>query len=195
MTGDAISVEKVGEVSGTPGESEKVEANVKLESGDAGKDRSEDQDQDVTQQDQPPSKKSLKRLAKRIEFERVKKLKRATQKQKLKEKRIRAKEDGTLMPITRKLLLKTVAPIDYTADVSRVAIDLSFDEFMTTSEKAKTCKQLLRVYTLNRRAPIPMPLYFCGMKADSEIMQIFEKNDGYQHWDVRMRFNDDLTIN
>lgn len=131
-----------------------------------------------------PSKKYLKKMEKRAKYEDVKKLKRKAEKQKLKLKRLQAKEDGSLMPITRKMLLKTVKPIDFAAESARVAIDLSFDDKMTRSEKTKTCKQLLRVYTLNRRAPQPMPVYFCGMKEGTEQMEIFKRNDGYEHWDV-----------
>lgn len=132
----------------------------------------------------PPSKRYLKKMNKRLQYEDVKKLKRKAEKQKLKLKRLQAKETGELMPITRKVLLKTVQPIDFAAYSARVCIDVSFDDKMTEAEKKKTSKQLLRVYTLNRRAAQPMPVYFCGMKAGTEMMEIFAKNDGYQHWDV-----------
>lgn len=132
-----------------------------------------------------PSKKSLKRMVKRAKYEDIKKLKRKAEKERMKLKRLQAKENGTLMPITRKTLLKTVAPIDFAVPSARVVVDMSFDQHMTTAEKVRTCKQLLRVYTLNRRAPRPMPVYFCGLKQGTEQMEIFKKNDGYQHWDVR----------
>lgn len=133
-----------------------------------------------------PSKKYLKKMAKHAKYEVIKKLKRKAEKEKMKLKRLQARENGTisLMPITRKILLKTVAPIDFDAVSARVVIDCSFDQHMTKDEKTKTCKQLLRVYTLNRRAPRPMPVYFCGLKEGTEMMEIFKKNDGYEHWDV-----------
>lgn len=123
-------------------------------------------------------------MEKRAKYEDIKKLKRKAEKQKLKLKRLQAKETGDLMPIPRKLLIKTVAPVDFAAQSARVCIDVSFDDKMTEAEKRKTSKQLLRVYTLNRRAPKPMPVYFCGMKPDTQMYKIFEKNDGFQHWDV-----------
>lgn len=135
-----------------------------------------------------PSKKYLKKMEKRAKYEDIKKLKRKAEKQKLKLKRLQAKETGDLMPIPRKLLIKTVAPVDFAAQSARVCIDVSFDDKMTEAEKRKTSKQLLRVYTLNRRAPKPMPVYFCGMKPDTEMYKIFEKNDGFQHWDVSKAF-------
>lgn len=131
-----------------------------------------------------PSKKYMKRMEKRAKYEDVKKLKRKAEKERMKLKRLQAKENGTLMPITRKTLLKTVAPINFAAPSARVVVDMGFDQNMTTAEKVRTCKQLLRVYTLNRRAPRPMPVYFCGLKEGTEQMAIFKKNDGYQHWDV-----------
>lgn len=42
----------------------------------------------------------------------------------------------------------------------------------------------MRVYTVNRRSSLPVPLYFAGIQEGSRMMTALEKNDGYQHWDV-----------
>lgn len=131
-----------------------------------------------------PSKKKMKQHEKSLKWEKTKMLKRALEKVKTKNMRMKAFENGLVLPMSRKALKKMIQPIDWEADSCKVAIDLSFDDKMTRSEKSKTSKQLLRVYTLNRRAVKQMPIYFCGMKTGTESRDIFNKNDGYQHWDV-----------
>lgn len=131
-----------------------------------------------------PSKSKMKQHAKSIKWEETKKLKRTLEKLKTKNTRFKAIEAGLVLPVSRKALKKLTQPIDWEADTCKVAIDLSFDLKMTLGEKSKTSKQLLRVYTLNRRAVKQMPVYFCGMKTGTELRTVFNKNDGYQHWDV-----------
>lgn len=63
-----------------------------------------------------------------------------------------------------------------------VTIDLSFDDLMIDKDIAKLTKQILRCYTLNRRATAPLQFSlssFTGKSRDD-----VEKHNGYEHWDV-----------
>lgn len=64
----------------------------------------------------------------------------------------------------------------------RVAIDLSLDHLMDDRSMAKCIKQVLRVYSLNRRAENPLQLYLTSF--DGRSKQEMVKHDGYQNWDV-----------
>lgn len=64
------------------------------------------------------------------------------------------------------------------------AIDLTFDNLMIDKDICKCVKQMLRIYTINRRAPTPVPLYFCGLEQGGRLHKTLEKHDGYQNWDV-----------
>lgn len=63
-----------------------------------------------------------------------------------------------------------------------VTIDLSFDELMIDKDIAKLTKQILRCYTLNRRAAAPMQFSLTGFTGKSRTSM--EKHNGYEHWDV-----------
>lgn len=64
-----------------------------------------------------------------------------------------------------------------------VTIDLSFDELMIDKDIAKLTKQILRCYTLNRRAASPMQFSLTSFVGKSQSSM--EKHNGYEHWDVR----------
>lgn len=63
-----------------------------------------------------------------------------------------------------------------------VTIDLSFDELMIEKDIAKLTKQILRCYTLNRRAMAPMQFSLTSFTGRSRADM--EKHNGYEHWDV-----------
>lgn len=63
-----------------------------------------------------------------------------------------------------------------------VTIDMSFDELMINKDVAKLTKQILRCYTLNRRAIAPVQFSLSGFSGKSK--QEMEKHNGYEHWDV-----------
>ncbi|KMQ91125.1 rna guanine-9-methyltransferase domain-containing protein 2 [Lasius niger] len=63
-----------------------------------------------------------------------------------------------------------------------VAIDLSFDDLMIDKDIAKLTKQILRCYTLNRRATAPMQFSLTSFTGRSRADM--EKHNGYEHWDV-----------
>lgn len=64
-----------------------------------------------------------------------------------------------------------------------IVIDLSFDDLMIDKDIAKLTKQILRCYTLNRRALAPVQFSLTSFDGQSEIEMY--KHNGYQHWDVR----------
>jgi tRNA (guanine9-N1)-methyltransferase len=55
---------------------------------------------------------------------------------------------------------------------------------MNDKDIGKCVKQLLRIYTANRRATNPIPLFFTGIKKNGKIQKTIEKNDGYENWKV-----------
>lgn len=63
-----------------------------------------------------------------------------------------------------------------------VTIDMSFDELMIDKDIAKLIKQILRCYTLNRRAIAP--LQFSLTSFDGKSQKEMCKHNGYEHWDV-----------
>lgn len=63
-----------------------------------------------------------------------------------------------------------------------ITIDLSFDELMIDKDVAKLTKQILRCYTLNRRAMAPMQFSLTSFTGKSRVSM--EKHNGYEHWDV-----------
>lgn len=63
-----------------------------------------------------------------------------------------------------------------------VTIDLSFDDLMIDKDIAKMIKQILRCYTLNRRAAAPVQFSLSNFTGKSR--EEMKKHNGYEHWDV-----------
>jgi len=63
-----------------------------------------------------------------------------------------------------------------------VCIDLSFGHLMINKDMAKTIKQILRVYTENRRAKAPMQLHLSSFK--DRCKEEMSRHNGYEHWDI-----------
>lgn len=63
-----------------------------------------------------------------------------------------------------------------------ITIDLSFDDLMIDKDIAKLIKQILRCYTLNRRAIAPLQFSLTSFNGKSK--KEMEKHNGYEHWDV-----------
>ncbi|XP_055843018.1 tRNA methyltransferase 10 homolog A [Episyrphus balteatus] len=141
--------------------------------------------EDNTTTEDPPtlSKRQLKKLKKKAQWEEKKKEKRQKEREKCKLKRLTAKIEGTPLGPSRKELKRNKAnksPSDL-----KVAIDLDYDDLMIDKDVAKCVKQLLRIYTVNRRSRMPANLHFTGIKLDGRIHEVLKKNDGYEHWDVQ----------
>ncbi|XP_058817703.1 tRNA methyltransferase 10 homolog A [Topomyia yanbarensis] len=141
----------------------------------------------------PMSKRQRKKLLKLQQWEVKKKDKRLKEKEKMKQRKLEAIETG--QPIrngpSRKELKRN--KVDYSKSDITIVVDLSFDGMMIDKDVAKCVKQLLRIYTMNRRSEKPIPLHFTGIKEGGAIERHLKRNDGYQHWDVR--FSADSFLN
>lgn len=131
-------------------------------------------------EDPPLSKRQLKRQARLAKWDDKKREKRTKERQKIKDKK--AKGEFVRNGPSRKAL-KLNKPNPDAAKFS-VVVDLSFDEKMNDKDLTKCAKQLLRVYTLNRRSSQPVPLYFAGLNDGSKCLRALQRNEGYQNWDV-----------
>ncbi|XP_058175697.1 tRNA methyltransferase 10 homolog A [Anopheles ziemanni] len=144
-------------------------------------------EKDVEQEhsDEPLSKRKRKQLLKMEKWEARKKEKRRVEKAKRKAKRIEAVKLG--LPVrtgpSRKELKRR--EIIYEAGSPEVVVDLSFDTIMIDKDVAKCVKQLLRVYTANRRSEKPLPLHFTGIRPDGAVEKHLLRNDGCMQWPVR----------
>ncbi|XP_065342200.1 tRNA methyltransferase 10 homolog A [Cloeon dipterum] len=139
--------------------------------------------------EKPVSKSQLKKLKKREHWEKNKLLKRAKEKAAAKEKRKVDRLNGVAGPPRRKEL-KNNSMASSKCKTS-VVVDLSFDDKMDKRSVEKCVKQLLRTYSLNRRAENPMQLYFTSLSGES--LSEMKKHQGYQNWDVKItdkRYNE-----
>lgn len=134
---------------------------------------------------EPMSKRQRKKLLKLQQWEVKKKEKRLKEKEKMKQRKLEAIKAGlpTRNGPSRKELKRN--KIDYTKSDITVAVDLSFDGMMIDKDVAKCVKQLLRIYTMNRRSEKPIPLNFTGIQPGGAVEKHLKRNDGHQHWDVK----------
>ncbi|XP_019558492.2 tRNA methyltransferase 10 homolog A [Aedes albopictus] len=134
---------------------------------------------------EPMSKRKRKKLLKMQQWEVKKKEKRLKEKEKMKQRKLEAIKAGlpTRNGPSRKELKRN--KIDYSKSDITIAVDLSFDEMMIDKDVAKCVKQLLRIYTMNRRSEKPIPLHFTGIRPGGAVEKHLKRNDGYQHWDVK----------
>ncbi|XP_055912825.1 tRNA methyltransferase 10 homolog A [Eupeodes corollae] len=141
----------------------------------------------TTENTDPPavvlSKRQLKKLKKKAQWEEKKKEKRQKEREKCKLKKQTAILEGKTLGPSRKELKRNKA--NKSSSTLSVAIDLDYDDLMIDKDVAKCVKQLLRIYTVNRRSRAPATLHFTGIKPDGRIHEVLKKNDGYEHWDVQ----------
>lgn len=140
------------------------------------------------------SKRRHKKLKKLENWQLKKQELRIKEREKYKQKRLDAKANGlpTRNGPSRKELKRN--KIDSSKCNVTVAVDLSFDELMQERDISKLVKQLLRVYTINRRSLTPINLYFTGILEGNRTHEILKKNDGYQNWDVIQRKESYLEV-
>lgn len=131
------------------------------------------------------SKRKQKKLLKIAKWEEQKKMKRQMEKEKKKQKRAEEVKLGILGPSHKRKILKANKVENSTNPVS-VAIDFDYDELMADKDIAKCAKQMLRVYTENRRSSMPIQLHFTSIRENSRIKNALSRNDGYTNWDVKI---------
>lgn len=129
------------------------------------------------------SKRKQKKMLKMAKWEEQKQIRRQREKQKKKEKRAKEAELGILGPGQKRKMLKA-NKMKNSSNLVSVAIDFDYDELMSDKDIAKCSKQMLRVYTENRRSSMPIRLNFTSIKG--RIKSSLERNDGYKNWDVKI---------
>ncbi|XP_020298357.1 tRNA methyltransferase 10 homolog A isoform X2 [Pseudomyrmex gracilis] len=126
------------------------------------------------------SKRQLKKVKKREKWLERKAEKRLRERAKARAKRAFARANNFHLGPSRKFLKQSTMAAS-TCKLT-VTIDLSFDELMLDRDISKVVKQILRCYTLNRRASAPMQFSLTSFTGKSRT--VMEKNNGYEHWDV-----------
>lgn len=132
------------------------------------------------------SKRAQKRQRKLAQWENRKKEKRLQDRRKFKEKRLIAAAQGVPGPNSIRKALKR-NKIENSLNKIRVAIDMDYEEQMTDKDISKCAKQLLWVYTTNRKTTMPIQLYYTSLKEDSRIVAALRRNDGYVNWDINLK--------
>lgn len=131
------------------------------------------------------SKRKQKKLLKMARYQEMKKLKRQKEKQKYKEKRKAEAAAGVAGP-GRERKLRKLNTMENSSNKVSVAIDFDYDELMSDKDIAKCVKQLLRVYTLNRKSSMPIQLHYTSLNETNRVKQALAKNIGYENWDVNI---------
>lgn len=131
------------------------------------------------------SKRKQKKILKMAKWEETKKIKRQQEKEKRKEKRIKEVELGIIGSSSKRKKLKA-NKLENSVNLVRVAIDFDYDELMLDKDIAKCSKQLLWVYTVNRKSTMPIRLHITSVRDDSRIKNAIKRHDGYQNWDVKL---------
>ncbi|EFN70800.1 RNA (guanine-9-)-methyltransferase domain-containing protein 2 [Camponotus floridanus] len=136
------------------------------------------------------SKRQFKKMQKMKKWLEQKDEKRLRERAKAREKRAYARANNLSLGPSRKLLKKSTMAISPCKLM--VTIDLSFDELMIDKDIAKLTKQILRCYTLNRRAIAPMQFSLTSFTGRSRADM--EKHNGYEHWDVNFHTESYINI-
>ncbi|XP_026277115.1 tRNA methyltransferase 10 homolog A [Frankliniella occidentalis] len=153
-----------------------------IKSPEAVENENDSNNANTNQEGQQLSKRMLRKIRKREQWLAKLPEKRAKEREKMKLKRKAARENNESLTSRKQLKQSTMA--NSSCQV-RVAVDLDFDDLMNPRDLGKCVKQLMRCYTLNRRAANPMQLYFTSFNGKSE--QEMSKNNGYSNWDVHFK--------
>lgn len=129
------------------------------------------------------SKTQRKKLEKRQKLLEIRKDLRKRKREKLKLKKAMDKEKGikSNKPSRRQLQRNKIKPGN--GEIT-IVIDLNFDDLMTPKDMTSCASQLMRVYTANRRAKVPLPIHFTSLKVGSVMHEKLVKNDGFKNWDI-----------
>ncbi|KAI4496879.1 hypothetical protein M0804_000689 [Polistes exclamans] len=136
------------------------------------------------------SKRQLKRAKKTEKWLEKKIEKRRLERAKAREKRAFARANNIDLGPSRKALKRST--MAESSCKLTVTIDLSFDNLMIDKDIAKLIKQILRCYTLNRRAIAPLQFSLTSFNGKSK--KEMEKHNGYEHWDVKFECNSYTSI-
>lgn len=128
----------------------------------------------------PYTKNQMRKWLKKVKWANRKAEKRAHEKAKAKERRREAREANIDLGPNRKALKKM--KLEKPKSTTGIIIDLSFDNLMIEKDRYKVIKQILRCYSINRRAEKPLKFHITsfGEKSKTDI----SRHNGYEHWDV-----------
>lgn len=139
------------------------------------------------------SRRKQKKLLKLAKWGETKKNRRQKEREKRKERRAEEVELGILGPSTKRKMLKR-NKMDDSPNLVSVAIDFDYDELMLDKDIDKCSKQMLRVYTENRKSSMPIKLHFTSIRENSRIEKSLNRNDGYKNWDVKIHQESYLNL-
>lgn len=125
-----------------------------------------------------------------LKWEASKKEKRAKERLKAKKRKLEAKLNNIEAGPSRKELKRS--KMENSTCKIGVVIDLSFDDLMTNKDMGKVVKQILRVYTENRRSKAPMQLHLTSFKG--KCKEEMAKHNGYENWDLFFHSDNYLTV-
>lgn len=139
------------------------------------------------------SKRAQKRARKLAQWEVRKKEKRLQDRKKYREKRLIAAAQGVPGPNSIRKALKRNT-IENSTNKVRIAIDMDYEEQMIEKDISKCAKQLLWVYTINRKTTNPIHLYYTSLKENSRMVEALRRNDGYVNWDIKLKQESYLEV-
>ncbi|KAF6209801.1 hypothetical protein GE061_015551 [Apolygus lucorum] len=126
------------------------------------------------------SKRAQKRLLKKEKWLEYRPIKRAKEKERLKQKKKEAKLNNISLGPSRKAM-KNYKMLTSTCKI-RVCLDFSFDHLMGDKDLNKCVNQMSRCYSINRRTQNPLQFYITNFTGASRT--IVEKHSGFSNWDV-----------
>lgn len=136
------------------------------------------------------TKRQMKKYQKVLKWETTKKEKRAKERLKAKKRKIEAKLNNIDLGPSRKQLKR--CKMENSLCKTGVVIDLSFDDLMIDKDMGKVVKQILRVYTENRRSKAPMQLHVTSF--DGRSKEEMAKHNGYENWDIYFHKEDYIDL-
>ncbi|KAM9426520.1 tRNA methyltransferase 10 homolog A [Pholidichthys leucotaenia] len=129
---------------------------------------------------QPVSKRRLKKLLKQQKWEEERELRKQRRKDRKQQRRLQRQnqqdESGGDVQSSRKRPRRDVTPSSV-----RVVVDCSFDSLMLTKDAGKLHKQIQRCYAENRRASHPVQLYLTSLGGQLK-QSMDEKDKGWVNW-------------
>ncbi|KAI1287323.1 tRNA methyltransferase 10 -like protein A [Halotydeus destructor] len=136
---------------------------------------------------QKMSLRQLKKLIAHRKYSEQKLERRRKEKQKLKLKRAELKAQGF------KVERATVTLMKDSSNKMPIAIDLSFNDYMTDKEIRRLMKQIHRCYSMNRRNSAPCQLFLTS--CSTELQDKFDAvMPGFKNWDIICRTESHVEV-
>ncbi|KIK44933.1 hypothetical protein CY34DRAFT_802158 [Suillus luteus UH-Slu-Lm8-n1] len=142
-------------------------------------DQPQAEENSITSQPLPLSKKAQKRAAKAARLQEQKAERRAREKEAKKRKRRERALAGDAEPRKR----RKMGGFDQTSFAAQVVIDLGFDDMMTDKEVTSLTSQLAYTYSANRRSSTPFTsLLFTSLNGRTKARLDAINDAGYKRW-------------